>query len=180
MPAKKVTPVAFAKMEAKVEALESEISVLRSTLADVQNSVKENHTTLIAMLEKCLGKSVVVDEGSASVVANSKPAAQATPEKITVKGVGSSGIRGDTLTEFRQSIKKVELPSFNGEDPAGWISRAKIYFRVQDTTPELKVNLAQLCMEGPTIHFFNSLIGEDEDLSWTKLKEALLERSWGR
>ncbi|CAJ2668611.1 unnamed protein product [Trifolium pratense] len=83
------------------------------------------------------------------------------------------------MTEFRHAVKKVELPTFDGEDPAGWISRAEIYFRVQDTMPEVKVKLAQLCMEGSTIHFFNSLIGEDEDLTWEKLKEALLGRYGG-
>ncbi|MCI06538.1 RNA-directed DNA polymerase (Reverse transcriptase), partial [Trifolium medium] len=31
-------------------------------------------------------------------------------------------------------------------------------------------------MEGSTIHFFNSLIGEEENLTWDRLKEALLER----
>ncbi|MCI86296.1 retrotransposon gag protein, partial [Trifolium medium] len=34
-------------------------------------------------------------------------------------------------------------------------------------------------MEGTTIHFFNSLIGEDEGLTWEVLKEALLERYGG-
>ncbi|MCI57590.1 retrotransposon-derived protein PEG10-like, partial [Trifolium medium] len=85
----------------------------------------------------------------------------------------------DTLTEFRHSVKKVELPSFDGDDPAGWISRAEVYFRVQGTTPKVKVSLAQLCMEGSTIHFFNSLIGEDEELTWEMLKEALMERYGG-
>ncbi|MCI19062.1 hypothetical protein A2U01_0040217, partial [Trifolium medium] len=33
--------------------------------------------------------------------------------------------------------------------------------------------------EGATIHFFNSLIGEDEDLTWGQLKEALLGRYGG-
>jgi hypothetical protein len=70
------------------------------------------------------------------------------------------------LTEFRQSVRKVELPSFDGEDPAGWISRAEVYFRVQGISPEIKVNLAQICMEGPTIHFFNSLCDENETMTW--------------
>ncbi|MCH93830.1 retrotransposon gag protein, partial [Trifolium medium] len=83
------------------------------------------------------------------------------------------------LAEFRRSVKKVELPTFDGEDPAGWISRAEVYFRVQDTRPEVKVSLAQLCMEGPTIHFFNSLINDNGDLTWDCLKEALLERYGG-
>ncbi|MCH92914.1 retrotransposon gag protein, partial [Trifolium medium] len=64
-------------------------------------------------------------------------------------------------------------------DPAGWISRAEIYFRVQETPPEIKVSLAQVCMEGSTIHFFNSIVDEDLTLTWEGLKEALLERYGG-
>ncbi|MCH79689.1 Ty3/gypsy retrotransposon protein [Trifolium medium] len=129
-------------------------------------------------MERCLGKSLVVEEGSASAVVTQSPAVQKPPEKTTV--TGSSGLRSDALTEFRQSVKKVELPMFDGEDPAGWISRAEIYFRVQGTSPEVKVSLAQLCMEGSTIHFFNSLISEDEEMTWEMLKESLLERYGGR
>ncbi|MCI72569.1 hypothetical protein A2U01_0093832, partial [Trifolium medium] len=66
-------------MEARVGALEEEISVVRSTLTDVQNTVKENHASLVAMLERCMGKSVVMDEGSASVVVRTTPVAS---EKI--------------------------------------------------------------------------------------------------
>ncbi|MCI08539.1 hypothetical protein A2U01_0029616, partial [Trifolium medium] len=95
MPSKKVTPAAFTKMESRVESLEGEISEIRSTLIGVQNTVKENHASLIAMLEKCLGKSLASEE------------------------------------------------------------------------------------EGSTIHFFNSLIGEDEVLTWESLKEALMERYGG-
>ncbi|MCH97391.1 retrotransposon gag protein [Trifolium medium] len=83
------------------------------------------------------------------------------------------------MVEFRHSAKKVELPMFDGDDPAGWISRAEVYFRVQDTSPEIKVSLAQLCMEGPTIHFFNSFLNEEEELTWERVKFALLERYEG-
>lgn len=85
-------------------------------------------------------------------------------------------MQGVELDEFKQSAKKVELPLFLGEDPAGWIVRAEIYFKVQSTKEELKVSLAQLCMEGHTIHFFRALLDDDEHLTWEKLKEALLER----
>ncbi|MCI39394.1 hypothetical protein A2U01_0060625, partial [Trifolium medium] len=68
MPSKKVTPAAFTKMEARVEALEGNVSEVRSTLINVQREMKENHASLIAMLERYLGKSKSVDEGSASVV----------------------------------------------------------------------------------------------------------------
>ncbi|MCI34725.1 hypothetical protein A2U01_0055945, partial [Trifolium medium] len=64
MPPKKVTLPAFKQMEAKVEALESEITVVRTTLSDVQKTVRENHTTMLALLERCLGKSVMEEEGA--------------------------------------------------------------------------------------------------------------------
>ncbi|CAI8586004.1 unnamed protein product [Vicia faba] len=120
MPPKKV------KMDAKVVALEGEMSEVKSTLIDVQNAVKTSHESLMAMFERCLGKTVLEGEGSANGKGNSS-------------GSGLYNLSRDALTEFRQSIKKVELPSFNDEHPAGWISRAEMYFRVQGTLPELKV-----------------------------------------
>ncbi|MCI16592.1 retrotransposon gag protein, partial [Trifolium medium] len=118
-------------------------------------------------------------EEGVSVSVKGTPASQVPPEKTMSKGDSSLSHREETMVEFRHATKKVELPAFNGEDPVGWISRAEIYFRVQGTIPEVRVKLAQLCMEGSTIHFFNSLIGEDEDLTWEQLKEALLGRYGG-
>ncbi|CAJ2651382.1 unnamed protein product [Trifolium pratense] len=163
-------------MEAKVDDLENDIAEVRTTLASMQDTVKENHASLIALLEKCLGKPLQSDEVTSPLI---RKIPEKTPEKTVEAGPSFSAARNDTMTEFRHAVKKVELPTFDGEDPAGWISRAEIYFRVQDTMPEVKVKLAQLCMEGSTIHFFNSLIGEDEDLTWEKLKEALLGRYGG-
>ncbi|GAU25314.1 hypothetical protein TSUD_375770, partial [Trifolium subterraneum] len=150
MPPKKVTVPAFKQMEARVEALESEISVVRTSIIDVQNTVKENHASLIALIEKW-----------------------------EAKGGCSNTTHNVIVSEFRHAVKKVELPMFTGEDPAGWISRSEIYFHVHETISEVKVKLAHLCMEGSTIHFFNSLLRENEDLTWEGLKEALLGRYGG-
>jgi hypothetical protein len=174
------------KMDGRVEALESELSEVRSSLVAVENAMKELPGALVAMLERSLGKSLHYSNESPSVQAGKKKDDPAVvgEEDIGDKSSGSGGSstsgsqkNSDPLTEFRQSV--FELPSFEGEDPAGWISRAEVYFRVQGTTPEIKVNLAQLYMEGPTIHFFNSLIEEDPVLTWENLKEALLERYGG-
>ena len=43
----------------------------------------------------------------------------------------------------------------------------------------MKVSLAQLSMDGPTIHFFNSLLEEHPDLTWEEFKVELLERYGG-
>jgi hypothetical protein len=153
MPPKKVTLPAFKKIEAKVESLESEILEVRSALAEVQNTVKHNHENLIAWLERRIGKSLSVEEGCASFTIKDSPAGSVKKgQQIPI----IHSVQDEISTEFRQSVKKVELPAFDGEDPAGWISRAEVNFRVQNTSPEVKTSLARLCMEGPTIHFFNS------------------------
>ncbi|MCI54926.1 hypothetical protein A2U01_0076176, partial [Trifolium medium] len=95
--------------------------------------MKESHASLIAMMEKCLGKSVVVEDGSGSVVTKTAPVIQVSSEEV--KETNSSSLREDAMTEFRHSAKRVELPSFDEDDPAGWISRAEVYFRVQGTRP---------------------------------------------
>lgn len=64
-------------------------------------------------------------------------------------------LQGKALAEFHLSVKKVELPMFDGGDSVRWIFIADVYFCVQDTIPEMKVNLALLCMEGPMIELRN-------------------------
>ncbi|KAI5437860.1 hypothetical protein KIW84_023829 [Lathyrus oleraceus] len=113
MPPKKVNYSEFVKMDAKVAALEGEISNVKSTFLDVQNAVKASHESLMAMFERSLGKTILEGE------------------------------------EFHQSIKKVELPYFNGEDPVGWISHADMYFRVR----------ARRCWKGKVVRM------EKEDLT---------------
>ncbi|MCI13199.1 hypothetical protein A2U01_0034315 [Trifolium medium] len=131
------------KMDAKVVALENEISEVRSSLAAVENAVKDMPGTLIAMLEKTLGKSLQMSNEGVQIQNDGDESEKTSPllkEVVGGKGpgVGSSLPRGDPMMEFRQSAKKVELPSFDGDDPAGWISRAEIYFKVQGTSPEIK------------------------------------------
>ncbi|PNX89412.1 hypothetical protein L195_g045531, partial [Trifolium pratense] len=174
MPPKKNQFDLIKGMDAKIATLEEELMGVKTTLS----AMEKNQATLIALFEKSLGKSLRTEEES---VVNDRSSTKVLGEG-SAKGSeksGTSQLQGEALVEFRQSVKKVELPMFDGDDPAGWISRAEVYFRVQDTTPTVRVNLAQLCMEGPTIHFFNSLLNEEEELTWSRLKDALLERYGG-
>lgn len=158
------------KMEAKVAALESEVASIKDAINAIHLKVDANQEKLIALLTQ--GAENVTGEISTSKI---------TTEGVTGKSVvsGLKRIQGDVLEEFRQSIKKVELPLFNGDDPAGWIATAEVYFQVQETSPEVKVRLAQVCMEGHTIHFFKSLLDENVELTWDQLKLELMERYGG-
>ena len=172
MPPKPNQITLIRRMDERIAALEGEMAGVKASLS----SLEQGQATLIAMFEKSLGKrkegGVIVDEETPETGSGpgSKPHTEASK-------TGPSN--DEALLEFRQAVKKVELPMFDGDDPAGWISRAEVYFRVQGTRPEVKVCLAHLCMEGATIHFFNSLINDEEELTWEQLKEALLERYGG-
>ncbi|MCI45680.1 hypothetical protein A2U01_0066919, partial [Trifolium medium] len=105
-------------MDAKVVALENELSEVRSSLAAVENAVKDMPRTLIAMLEKTLGKSLQMSNESVQIRDEGEKSEKMPPlfKEIVGEespGVGSSLSRGDPLMEFRQSAKKVELPSFD-------------------------------------------------------------------
>ncbi|MCI32766.1 hypothetical protein A2U01_0053980, partial [Trifolium medium] len=49
-------------MEAKVESLENELAVMRSSLTAVENAVRDMPAALMTMLEKSMGKSLQISE----------------------------------------------------------------------------------------------------------------------
>lgn len=164
------------KMEAKVAALETEVASLRTTLVTVQEQAENNQARLIDLLSQKLSKQAQEREETESVRNLGTPSRSGTEQGGPSCVSGWTRLDGGQLDEFRKSAKKVELPLFNGEDPVGWIARAEVYFHVMGTSPKVKVNLAYLCMEGATIHYFNSLLHLDPGLTWEKLTNELLER----
>lgn len=137
------------KMDAKVSALESEVANLKVTLAEMKAQAAADQERLVSLLTQ--SKEVGSPGGS---MGKSKSGGESNNNEEDEVRKLLQKLQDEALVEFQQSAKKVELPMFEGDDPAGWIARAEIYFKVQSTRPELKVNLAQLCMDGPTIHFF--------------------------
>ena len=93
---------------------------------------------------------------------------------------GISSASADENSEFRMAVKKVELPSFDGGDPVGWITRAETYFEIHGSSEDVKIRLAKICMEGATIHWFNLLKETEDNLTWDKLKKMIVDRYGGR
>ncbi|PNY17068.1 retrotransposon-related protein [Trifolium pratense] len=140
----------------RVDALENQMGEVQATLKSLAEQMQQQ-SKVMTELCKQLGK---------------RTTASPSPE--------SEGSIANELSESRLAGKKVKLPMFEGEDPVAWITRAEIYFDVQNTTEEMKVKLARLSMEGPTIHWFNLMLETEDDLSWIKLKKALIARYGGR
>ncbi|XP_073219539.1 uncharacterized protein [Cicer arietinum] len=161
------------KMENKVHALENRMSTLEVAIAEMRAQAAADQERLISLITQITPSKDMGDSVKQKGDGDSNHAKDEQIKKLIQK------MQGKKLDEFRQSVKKIELPMFTGDDPAGWIARAEVYFRVQDTSPEIKVSLAQLCMEGSTIHFFKALVEDEIDLTWEVFKDALLERYGG-
>ncbi|PNX56268.1 retrotransposon-related protein, partial [Trifolium pratense] len=116
----------------RVEALEKQMDGVETTLQSlIEQMQTQSHA--ISELGKQLGKQ------------------KASPKSETT-------VEASSVTESRLAGKKVKLPVFYGEDPVAWITRADIYFDVQNTPDEMRVKLSQLSMEGATIRWFNLLL----------------------
>lgn len=87
----------------------------------------------------------------------------------------STHFEGDVSETFKEALKKVELPTFDGNDPIGWLARTEKFFEIQNTNPEVKISLAFVCMEGPAVHWFRYLKKRLPDMNWEIFKSELLK-----
>ncbi|XP_058771346.1 uncharacterized protein LOC131644773 [Vicia villosa] len=148
------------RMGDRIEALETQVENVTMTLQELALQMQQHaqqmqqQSIILTELSKQIGKKTVMQ--------------------------GENSMEDSSQSESRFAGKKVKLPVFEGDDPVAWITRAEIYFDVQNTSEEMKVKLCRLSMEGATIHWFNLLLETEDDLSWEKLKKALIARYGGR
>ncbi|MCH86025.1 Ty3/gypsy retrotransposon protein, partial [Trifolium medium] len=148
----------------RVDALETRMDTVDTTLAELVRQM-QTHATQMQQQSHVLAK---LSEQMSQI------------GQKEVSNEGDTSVNNSLQGESRLAGKKVKLPLFDGEDPVAWITRAEIYFDVQNTTDDMRVKLARLSMEGSTIHWFNLLMETEDELSWEKLKRALIARYGGR
>ncbi|XP_073151826.1 uncharacterized protein [Henckelia pumila] len=73
-------------------------------------------------------------------------------EDMQEKGESATGVGGnskdDMVEEMKATLKKIELPMFEGEDPMGWLGKMEQYFEVHDTPRECWRKSSSNDMEG--------------------------------
>jgi len=111
-------------------------------------SVKESLLELKELKEvlKDLKKAEKVSEGGENSVNGEE------------KKEGNYECEGNSEEEEEEGVKtwakRVELPTFEGIDPQGWVSRAEKFFEVQNVSAKEKLKLAFISMEGSANHWF--------------------------
>ncbi|XP_022640337.1 uncharacterized protein LOC111242250 [Vigna radiata var. radiata] len=94
-----------------------------------------------------------------------------------VIGVGENGGKGGEQKPWR---KRVELPTFEGEEPLSWLNRVERFFDIQKVTEdEEKVELAYVSMEGSAAYWFTFWKEKARNRSWDGLKTAMINRFGG-
>ncbi|MCI06138.1 retrotransposon gag protein, partial [Trifolium medium] len=156
------------------------VDKLEEQMGDMKGQMGEVKSTLQMLVQQMQQHSLTMSEVSKQLGLRStnQTANQTTNQTTNLVSENSEG--ESSQVESRLAGKKVKLPVFEGEDPVAWITRAEIYFDVQNTADEMRVKLARLSMEGSTIHWFNLLLETEDDLSWEKLKKGLIARYGGR
>lgn len=149
------------KMGDRLDALETQMETVTTTLQSLASQMQQH-------AQQMHQQSLILTELSKQISSKG-----AVPDGETSSGSSSQ-------SESRLAGKKVKLPLFDGDDPVAWITRAEIYFDVQNSADDMRVKLARLSMEGSTIHWFNLLMETEDALSWEKLKRALIARYGGR
>ncbi|KAL5565182.1 hypothetical protein UlMin_028346 [Ulmus minor] len=72
--------------------------------------------------------------------------------------------------------KRLELPLFEGENPFGWLFRAKRYFAVNGIAEGEKVFAASVCLEGQALNWFQWIEAQTPFKSWRDFRTAVLRR----
>ncbi|XP_017428812.2 uncharacterized protein LOC108336878 [Vigna angularis] len=77
-------------------------------------------------------------------------------------------------------MKRVELPTFEGTDPTGWIEKAEKFFDIQGVTKKEKMKLMYICMDGGANYWFRFWRKKTRHPTWKSFKEALTRRFGGQ
>lgn len=72
--------------------------------------------------------------------------------------------------------KKVEMPTFSGQNPFDWIARAERYFRVTQSSEVYKMELVSLSLADDALCWFNYELEFRPFRDWTEFKRRLLSR----
>lgn len=158
----------------RLDALEVELEAIKSTL-------QSHATTMAAQTTKLDTHSSKLDLIAATITDLSKSAVTLCDKMKETIHSGSSGSifnhenNGNWHVDVLLAIKHIDLPPFTDDDPVGWLVKAESYFTMQNTPLDLRISLAQICMEGMTWHWFKVLTNTELHLQWETFKRVLLD-----
>lgn len=82
--------------------------------------------------------------------------------------------RGEEGKYDRQKFNKVEMPTFEGDDPDDWLFQAVRYFDIHQLTD--KITVTAVSFAGAALHWYRWAEGREPFTNWRNLKYRMLEK----
>lgn len=164
------------RVQAKLDNHEERLDQLSGQMQDLTLmvvSMKEVIDRILVNQEKATGKkSPTEDDLDSGFVDPSVPV-------ITESGPSASNFKPSPIREHHFdtslfSLPKVKLPPFDGVDPRGWITKAELFFHVNNIPVTQKLRLAQMCMDGVTLNWYTNLLVKHPHSDWNQFREKLM------
>ena len=156
-------------IQATMKASEAKIDRLEASMQSLIASLQQNqaHTTSID-----LGEPSQINSRVQQPVQVTNPNLERNRENIEL------GYRPvDRSEENRKGLyKKVEMPTFAGQNPFDWIARAERYFRVTQSNEDYKMELVSLSLSEDALCWFNYELEFRPFREWNEFKRRLLSR----
>lgn len=134
----------------------------------MQLKADENQEMLVAMISK-MGQ----------VHSNNYNASQGNGEYLNLRTTRAESWRSNTrIVGGISPIHFESMVAYAQQRGSSWVMggfREQGFIRVMGMKLEVQLNLAQLCMERSMVHFFNSLITNEFDLTWNNLSMICLK-----
>ncbi|WVZ21021.1 hypothetical protein V8G54_008343 [Vigna mungo] len=100
--------------------------------------------------------------------------------RLRVVGENDNGRTGNRGVEQKPWRKRVELPTFDGEEPLSWLNGAERFFDIQKViNDEEKVEIVYVSMERSTAYWFTFWKEKARNRSWDGLKATMINRFGG-
>ena len=162
------------KSMSKIEDLERKS---QDHYEELQSKMDSNFSKLCELIAKKDSKAVEVSEPSPQPYQHPNHQVHQSNWETGRTSRSEEGIERNSLTEKRDGLlKRVELPSFSGDDTYGWLALAERYFRIGGYDERRRLEIVSVILAGDVLSWFNSEAQRSEFRSWTDFKERLIAR----
>ncbi|CAH9108189.1 unnamed protein product [Cuscuta europaea] len=115
-------------------------------------------------------------EIAASLAALTQALVPPISPEISTAAVISAAVTAPIADNLTRITSHTLLPTFDREDPIGWIARVERQFELNGTLPDKKVAAAVVAMEGGALYWVTWLKACKPGMTWEEFKQVLVAR----
>ncbi|KAJ9544173.1 hypothetical protein OSB04_023880 [Centaurea solstitialis] len=158
----------------RIDDLESNLG----TIKENQTEMKESQTEIKGCLEKLMQEMAKFSKQQEEVYSRLESVQSGEYDGAMGSGGPKKRTEGDGDQNRFLAVKgrKLEIPTFDGSDPDGWIIRAERYFSLNRLTQAEKIDVSFIAFEGAALKWFQWENRRHPILRWEDLRKLILRQ----